>query len=115
VYRAAASPASTNPKPFQGLKLSTRKALLAIASGFNQPKTLSGIETNRLLRPGVGRGDRASTNPKPFQGLKHVNIGDRVRLVGFNQPKTLSGIETRKMMQRAATLSLQPTQNPFRD
>jgi len=38
--------------------------------GFNQPKTLSGIETTHLLG---------------FRSLK---------LQGFNQPKTLSGIET---------------------
>jgi len=84
-------------------------------SGFNQPKTLSGIETSplALIVPVMVI---ASTNPKPFQGLKPlINPlnGDRR---GFNQPKTLSGIETYWFRaDRLSCFKLQPTQNPFRD
>jgi len=106
--------ASTNPKPFQGLKLQIPSALRA-ATGFNQPKTLSGIETGMLQPvalqptgfnqpktlsgietevndPNVTAID-ASTNPKPFQGLKHTTVF-----------RTSTG-----------STMLQPTQNPFRD
>jgi len=37
--------ASTNPKPFQGLKQEGGEGLDWDRVGFNQPKTLSGIET----------------------------------------------------------------------
>jgi len=59
--------ASTNLKPFQGLKRASR-CLGQRRSRFNQPKTLSGIETvqGSLFIPFI----RASTNLKPFQGLK---------------------------------------------
>jgi len=40
-----ASWASTNPKPFQGLKRLVLCGAIAALVGFNQPKTLSGIET----------------------------------------------------------------------
>jgi len=62
--------ASTNLKPFQGLKLSIWLNAVDRGKGFNQPKTLSGIET------------------KYFLG--NIHLGRPC----FNQPKTLSGIET---------------------
>jgi len=64
--------ASTNPKPFQGLKQGERAEIVRKIASFNQPKTLSGIETGS---------DTPSASLRP----------------GFNQPKTLSGIETIKM------------------
>jgi len=66
--------ASTNPKPFQGLKPKFYPAQSPITQGFNQPKTLSGIETRNLLRQRSS--SIASTNPKPFQGLKHLKYLD---------------------------------------
>jgi len=90
--------ASTNPKPFQGLKpkfypaqspitqgfnqpktlsgieTEIERLIVAMGSGFNQPKTLSGIETRNLLRQRSS--SIASTNPKPFQGLKHLKYLD---------------------------------------
>jgi len=60
--------------------------------GFNQPKTLSGIETIASADQ-IDRLDAASTNPKPFQGLK---------------PQTLP-------THKKTAQWLQPTQNPFRD
>jgi len=86
------------------------------SAGFNQPKTLSGIETAAIQ--GFETFDRASTNPKPFQGLKHVLWHSQPEEKhGFNQPKTLSGIETRFLWIaiRSNLPQLQPTQNPFRD
>jgi len=67
------SDASTNLKPFQGLKRKAGKLPDTVTSGgFNQPKTLSGIETISNAR-----------NSQQFP-------------IRFNQPKTLSGIETRR-------------------
>jgi len=61
--------------------------------GFNQPKTLSGIETNIINALEMLPLKLASTNPKPFQGLKQPASAFPDPLVFW----------------------LQPTQNPFRD
>jgi len=109
-------------------------------SSFNQPKTLSGIETAELqmklgiqleFQPtqnpfrdwnlqnlnGMTDAELVSTNPKPFQGLKRFKIRMLIAYnLRFNQPKTLSGIETCRMYLRPLKIhGFQPTQNPFRD
>jgi len=76
--------ASTNLKPFQGLKLHHIPPIAFI--------------------------QRASTNLKPFQGLKQRagNLGVQGRC--FNQPKTLSGIETGQVpSEEISQALLQPT------
>jgi len=82
------------PKTLSGIETSdTGITVSNSVTGFNQPKTLSGIETNKYRT--IEGGTQASTNPKPFQGLKRgFDKGRRWRGSRFNQPKTLSGIET---------------------
>jgi len=89
-FAAKRARASTNPKPFQGLKPELLSRPMCSSESFNQPKTLSGIET--LMSPKASHRLPASTNPKPFQGLKQQVSGSQF----WSHP-------------------LQPTQNPFRD
>jgi len=56
------------PKTLSGIETAVEQDTLAVKR-FNQPKTLSGIETHC---PFLSLGNLlASTNLKPFQGLKH--------------------------------------------
>ena len=62
----------------------------------NQPKSLSGIETDATAA--VQNQIKVAINLNPYQGLKHRtnNLASWkvFRAVGCNQPKSLSGIET---------------------
>jgi len=60
---------------------------------FNQPKTLSGIETEATAVLDV---ELASFNqPKTLSGIEtNMVVCLTTSLLSFNQPKTLSGIET---------------------
>jgi len=87
----------------------------ATDEGFNQPKTLSGIETDPPRRFCLRA--FASTNLKPFQGLKPERDYDisEPRQYSFNQPKTLSGIETQltprsPLITALASTNLKPFQ-----
>jgi len=63
-------------------------------SGFNQPKTLSGIETSTPLLDGIGCD--CFNQPKTLSGIETRSLLSwGYGYDGFNQPKTLSGIETK--------------------
>jgi len=71
-------------------------------AGFNQPKTLSGIETEKAIANREVL--KASTNLKPFQGLKHFSAGLVTSAIsGFNQPKTLLGWLKRSLHHERST------------
>ena len=107
---------------------------------FNQPKTLSGIETAILMTEKL-ENETGFNQPKTLSGIE-TGLSKLVllaRLLGFNQPKTLSGIETAHSLDSRESYNastnpkpfqglkqiantpqgfdrkLQPTQNPFRD
>jgi len=71
------------------------KALVSsdCALSFNQPKTLSGIETSQVQSSRVG--EACFNQPKTLSGIETSNVSATVQPIScFNQPKTLSGIET---------------------
>ena len=106
--------ASTNPKPFQGLKLGSILPKVYGDTASTNPKPFQGLKLH--LDRVNDYALLASTNPKPFQGLKRTNSRARPGSCnGFNQPKTLSGIETGSLLTPLHKVALQPTQNPFRD
>ena len=85
-----------------------------LSSGFNQPKTLSGIETTHSNV--VLLGIFASTNPKPFQGLKQICFRRSQRMPSAStNPKPFQGLKHQDIGIRSSSDRLQPTQNPFRD
>ena len=102
--------ASTNLKPFQGLKPDGFAQIDYVDRGFNQPKTLSGIETNRPMSERT-LSDPRFNQPKTLSGIETAvptDIGKTV--VSFNQPKTLSGIETEVLIAPVPpSVRLQPT------
>ena len=90
--------------------------MLTIFQRFNQPKTLSGIETEKAATY-VKQNRRASTNPKPFQGLKPL-LGSLSALIFIASTNSkpfqgLKRVNTACIAERVN--ALQPTQNPFRD
>ena len=155
--------ASTNPKPFQGLKQGSEYILPLVpdrlqptqnpfrdwnvcpifsygtdaplqptqnpfrdwntdqsvnrlkGTGFNQPKTLSGIET--LNMSGMPyEPSTASTNPKPFQGLKHNHARCKGAIVSLQPTQNpFRDWNFRLPLPSSCSPLLQPTQNPFRD
>ncbi len=83
--------------------------------GDNQPKTLSGIETQRTAIEVTAR--ICDNQPKTLSGIETRAIHlISFRVDGDNQPKTLSGIETWSEFKPETLIqSRQPAQNPIRD
>ncbi len=87
------SEVAINLNPYQGLKHHTR-LLHALGEGCNQPKSLSGIETQ--LEGAYNATYNVAINLNPYQGLKPavMRSTNNPTSVSCNQPKSLSGIET---------------------
>jgi len=87
--------ASTDSKPFQGLKRKLHRLWSGVNDASTDSKPFQGLK--QAIHQGVEQGVRASTDSKPFQGLKHTKVPIQIPskpTQGFNRLKTLSGIET---------------------
>jgi hypothetical protein len=66
-------PAGINLNPYQGLKLLALPEWTTKKASRNQPKSLSGIETDYEIKQSPE--PKAGINLNPYQGLKHCSIG----------------------------------------